>query len=167
MTRDLRLARRARRHGAHYALRIIRLARRAGLPISLGFAIVEQESGFRNVYGHDAVRNPAPKGGRVTRANYRDVYLPARGRGLGMQGVGPCQLTWYELQDAADRAGGCWRPTPNIATAFDHLAALVAAHGLHAGLAAYNGAGPAAERYAAQVRARMGTWHRILTGVRA
>jgi hypothetical protein len=67
--RDLLLARRAKRAGAAYALRIIWEARAAGLPISLGFAIVEEESSDRvtragrNVYGHDDVRNRAPTGG--------------------------------------------------------------------------------------------------------
>ena len=62
--RDLVLARRAKRHGARYSLRIIREARRAGIPISLAFAIVEQESRFLNVCGHDpGGPHPGSRGG--------------------------------------------------------------------------------------------------------
>src|SRR5262245_30978847 len=103
MTRDLSLARRARRWGARYSLRIVREARRAGLPISLGFALIEQESGFRNVFGHDPTIFTGA--GTVTRQKYR-AYKAARGT-TRMQGVGPAQLTWWQFQDQADRLGGC------------------------------------------------------------
>ena len=48
--------------GRHGAL-IVAEAERAGLSLSLACALVEQESSFRNVFGHDGVRNPIPKGG--------------------------------------------------------------------------------------------------------
>lgn len=161
--RDQQLAHRAKANGAQYSLRIVIEARRAGIPISLGFALVEQESGFRNVYGHDPVANRAPKGGRVTKHNYLNVYLPDRKAGRGMQGVGPCQLTWYAFQDQADHLGGCWIAKNNIRVAFDHLAALIRSNGVKTGLRAYNGSGPNAERYARQVLARQSKWHRRLT----
>lgn len=176
--RDIWLARRAKWAGAHYALRIVLEARRAGIPISLGFALIEKESNFRNVYGHDPVRSVRPRrpgmtdlaakltpvqGGPVTKVNYQ-VYKQRRQRGLGMQGVGPAQLTWHEYQDRADQRGGCWIPKHNIAVGFD----VVAAHmrqsdgGVREAVRKYNGSGKAAENYAQDVMQRYVNWHNIL-----
>lgn len=73
------------------SLRIIREARRAGIAISLGFALIEHESGGKNIFGHDPTIYVGA--GDVTKAKYL-AYKRQRGssgRG-GMQGVGPCQL---------------------------------------------------------------------------
>lgn len=156
---SIRLAAKAKRHGANYSLRIILEARRAKIPISLGFALVEQESGFRNVFGHDPTIFAGA--GTVTKAKYL-AYKKQRGQ-TRMQGVGPCQLTWWETQDAADKLGGCWKPACNIRQAFTTLAASIKAKGEAAGIAAYNGSGPAAQRYSLQVRAKAANWHRALT----
>lgn len=156
--RDLALARTAKKHGANYALRIIMQARKSGIPISLAFALIEQESNFKNVFGHDpSIFSGA---GNVTKKKYqeykrlRDAQRPRR-----MQGVGPAQLTWWEFQDRADARGGAWIPKHNISLAFDDLAAQIKAHGLHDGIKAYNGRGPDAERYANQVLAGQKKWH--------
>jgi hypothetical protein len=154
-TRDLALAAKAKRHGANYSLRIILEARRAGIPISLAFALIEQESNFRNVFGSDPTIFIGA--GEVTKAKYL-AYKVARGK-TRMQGVGPAQLTWWELQDAADRRGGAWKPEHNIAVAFDRLAALIAEHGEREGIRRYNGSGPKADRYAKSVLARREKWH--------
>jgi hypothetical protein len=161
--RNLILAQRAKAAGANWSLRIILEARKRDLPLSLAFAMVEQESNFRNVYGHDLVLNRAPKGAPVTKSNYQGTYLPDRKAGKGMQGVGPLQLTWWEFQDEADRRGGCWVPKHNISVAFDMLSSSIAQHGLKEGIMRYNGRGPAAERYYEQVAARTERWHKILT----
>jgi hypothetical protein len=164
--RDVVVARRANSHGARYSLRIILEARRAGIPISLGFALVETESGFRNVWGHDAEPNGGTThlGGKpVRKADYL-AYKKRRGptgRG-GMQGVGVSQLTWYSTQDRADSLGGCWIAKHNIAVAFDILASNIKQHGERAGIKAYNGSGLAAERYASLVLGRKVKWHRRL-----
>lgn len=162
-TRDMQLALRAKRHGARYALRIIIEARQARIPISLGFALVEQESNFRNVYGHDPTIFAGH--GQVTKSNYAEYRRRrgATGRG-GMQGVGPCQLTWWEFQDRADRRGGCWSPRHNIAVGFELLSDLIRVHGKVAGIARYNGSGPPADRYSRAVRAREHKWHQRLIG---
>lgn len=156
--RDLVLAARAKRRGARYALRIILEARRTGVPISLAFALIEKESGFRNLFGHDP--GIFAGAGTVTRAKYR-AYKRTRGsRGQGgMQGVGPAQLTWWEIQDRADKLGGCWVPRHNIRVGLEVLAGHIARYGRRGGIARYNGAGPTAERYASDVLDRMGKWH--------
>lgn len=157
--RDQDLALRAKKHGARYSLRIIREARRAGIPVSLGFALIEQESNFTNVFGSDPTIFAGA--GTVTKAKYL-AYKKQRGR-TRMQGVGPAQLTWYELQDRADKRGGCWMPQHNIAVGFDALAKHIVGKGTRAGIAAYNGSGPAANRYATQVLAKQEKWHGRLT----
>ena len=160
MISDLVMATRAKRAGARYSLRIIREARGAGLPISFGFALVEQESGFSNVFGHDPTIFVGA--GKVTKAKYL-AYKKARGQ-TRMQGVGPVQLTWWATQDEADRLGGCWRPGINMRVGFQTLAANIKAHGEHDGAKAYNGTGPAAEKYADLLLGRKRKWHSILTG---
>ena len=59
------VARAIRAHGGRFEAVVVREARRVRLPIALACAIVEKETGFRNVFGHDAVRNPvkSPPGG--------------------------------------------------------------------------------------------------------
>src|SRR5436190_7460334 len=99
IVRDLALARTAKKHGANYSLRIIQQARKSGIPISLAFALIDQETGgqFNNVFGHDdSIYRGA---GKVTKKKYLD-YKSKRGptgKG-GMQGVGPAQLTWWQYQ---------------------------------------------------------------------
>ena len=132
----------------------------AKLPIHLAASLLIQESGGgRNVYGHDpTVFAGGPGHGQpneVTEANYRE-YLRLRGtKGEGgMQGVGPCQLTWWSYQDEADEAGGCWDPVANMKVGFKRLADNIRRYGMHPGVKAYNGSGEAAEAYATTVIAR-------------
>ena len=86
-----------------YGLRIALEATAYDIWPSVLCAVIEQETGMRNVYGHDPVRWPQVRGGDVTRLNYLR-YKTLRKRGFGMQGVGPGQLTWWEYQDEADRS---------------------------------------------------------------
>ncbi|MGZ4271638.1 MAG: hypothetical protein ACXVSX_20830, partial [Solirubrobacteraceae bacterium] len=161
------LARAIRAGGGRFEAVVLREARRAGLPVALACAVLEKETGFRNVFGHDAVRNPvkSPPGGllAVTEDNYRQ-YLAHRHRGLGNQGVGPMQLTSPSLQDRADQLGGCWQPGPNIRVGLEFLAGNIRRLGLRAGVVAYNGSGPAAQRYGDDVLARARRWDARLRG---
>ncbi|MFP5379559.1 MAG: hypothetical protein ACLGHP_07390 [Vicinamibacteria bacterium] len=157
--RDIALAVKAKRHGSNYSLRIVLEARRAGIPISLGFALIEQETGFRNVFGSDPTIYRGA--GRVTKRKYL-AYKRARGK-TRMQGVGPAQLTWWEFQDRADRLGGCWVPRHNIRVGFEVLAAHIERHGRTMGIARYNGSGDAADLYTKQVLWKMRRWHERLT----
>ena len=133
---------RLRAAGARYEDAIIREARRHGVPVSLVCAILEVETGFQNVFGHDAVRNPVKSPPRglmaVTEDRYKQ-YLLFRRQGLGNQGVGPMQLTSPGLQDRADALGGCWKVDPNIRVGVEFLAGNIQRLGLYRGVAAYNG----------------------------
>lgn len=159
--RNEAMARRANAAGAAFSLRIIWEARRVPMPPSLGFALVQQESGFRNVFGHDPTIFVGA--GLVTQEKYA-AYLLERGRHGegGMQGVGPCQLTWWSYQDQADALGGCWDSRHNIHVGFQLLGRLMGVHGYEVGIARYNGSGPAATAYSRTVRSGARRWHEIL-----
>jgi hypothetical protein len=139
-------------------------ARRAGLRLALACALLEKESGRgRNVFGHDPTIFVGA--GEVTRAKYAEYKRRRMGSGNRlMQGVGPCQLTWWEFQDTADREGGCWRPEVNMRVGFRHLAALISQHGEADGARRYNGSGPAAEAYSRDLLAKTRIWDAKLAG---
>lgn len=150
------------RGGNGYGRLIVQEARRADIPISLGCALVEQESGFRNVFGHDPVKFGQIRGGKVSRARFLRYRL-LRKLGRGMQGVGLTQLTWFEFQNQADKLGGCWKPTYQLRVGFRLLHDLIDKHGQADGIARYNGTGAAADRYSREVRAKQSRWHDRLT----
>ena len=139
---DEALAAALRKAGARYEDAIVREAKRYGVPVSLICAVLEVETGFQNVFGHDNVRNPIKSPPRgllaVTPDRYRQ-YLRFRRQGLGNQGVGPMQLTSPGLQDRADALGGCWKVDPNIRVGVEYLAGNIQRLGLYRGVAAYNG----------------------------
>jgi hypothetical protein len=160
--KDAALVRTMKANGNKLPLRTLIAARSVKLPVALACALVEQESGGgANVFGHDPTIFVGA--GEVTKAKYL-AYKAQRGsHGQGgMQGVGPVQLTWYAFQDEADRLGGCWKPVVNMKVGFARLGDLVRRNGLHAGIKAYNGTGPAADAYAASVLRRLARWEQIL-----
>ena len=108
---DETLVQRLRAGGILFPETTIAEARRSGLKLALACALLEKESsGGQNVFGHDP--NTIFAGaGDVTKEKYLDYRRRRIAAGnRTMQGVGPCQLTWWELQDEADREGGCWKP---------------------------------------------------------
>lgn len=151
---DVVVAAKAKRHGARYPLYIVQEARRAGLNLPVAFALIEQESNFQHIFGHDPTIFAGA--GKVTKKKYL-AYKAQRGH-TRMQGVGLAQLTWWEFQDKADKYGGCWRVRFNLRVAFEHLAALIKAHGLQKGVALYNGTGPNADNYARIFMLRRKKW---------
>lgn len=166
---DMKYALIAKRYGMKNSLRTAWEARDAGIKASLGYALVEQETGNgANVWGHDPTifiggydaAHHKHWGPYLTEAAYR-AYKHQRGT-TRMQGVGPLQLTWYSTQDAADHLGGCWAVKYNLRIGFHALHSLIQAHGLVAGIARYNGSGPQAAAYSVSVRAKEKKWHRRL-----
>lgn len=160
--KDLINGRRLQRAGFAHPYTLIRAANRAGITTPLAAALAEQETGDgSNIWGHDGVAC-GPRGGSVSRAGY--LHYKSNRRRCGAQGCGPLQLTYPPYQDAADRAGGCWRPLPNMVTGYRDLKHLIAVYNsLNRALAVYNG-GPRNPNYsyAAQVRARRRKWQRRL-----
>ncbi len=162
---DAGLAAAIRAHGGHYEDIIIAEARRSKVPVSLVCAVMEDESSFTNVFGHDPVRNPIKSiHGQpnlvVTEALYK-TYVHHRDNNEGCQGVGPMQLTAKFLQDRADQLGGCFKPAPNIRTGVERLGALIKERGsMHGALVGYNGS----TAYADAVIKLQKVWHTRLEG---
>lgn len=154
MTVDPLLTARLRKLGMVHPLWTASEAHSAGLNLPLACSILTQESGGgRNEFGHDPTIFIGA--GEVTRVKY-EAYKAARvasGNRL-MQGVGPCQLTYWTLQDAADRLGGCWDWRCNVKVGFALLVENIRRDGLLAGVRAYNGSGLAAAKYAEAVLGR-------------
>jgi hypothetical protein len=156
VARDVLLARRARRAGAKHALKTIRLARRVGVPISWAFALVDQESGFRNIFGHD--RGSILHGLPVTPGRVA-ILLRHVNDGGASNGVGLTQLTWPPYIKRAQRQGGAHKPKVQIAVGLDILKQV--SGGDYRGRAwQYNGA----RSYQAQIAAKQARWHRVLGG---
>lgn len=152
-------------HGILRPAEVVELAAKVGLDLAAAATLLEKESGGgRNVWGSDAVNTGGiyTKGAPVTREAY--LAYKARRRELGCQGVGPTQLTYGPFQDQADQAGGCWDWRANTETGFRILADHIRRLGLRAGFRAYNGSGPAAERYADDAMTRYRIWQARLAG---
>ena len=139
-----------------------------GFDLAACIAVIENESGGENVWGHDPWNQAAyPKGPAhpagppvdpVTQDNYT-AYKLLRNEGRQPQGCGPCQLTSEGLQVAAERAGGCWLPIFNCQVGFEYLKELFVEHGsAAAGFSSYNGSGPAAEEYGARAIVLQDQW---------
>jgi hypothetical protein len=151
----------ARRAGCTMADTARRATRDAGIPYYVGCAFLLQETGGgRNVFGSDPTVFAGA--GEVTRSKYL-AYKEVRRRTGEVQGVGPMQLTWPTYQDRADRLGGAWKPYANMLVGFRHLAALHRASGSWTAAAhEYNGGGPAADAYAAQMAQRFAHLRSVL-----
>src|SRR5689334_13735474 len=122
MASTLTYVRRTRRHGARWALTIIRAARKAKLPLAVAFALVEQESGFRNIFGHDP---GAPFPGEYVTAARAQALLDHVHRGGVSNGVGLTQLTWVGYLDQAAALGGLHKPGNQCVVGFRALAGLI------------------------------------------
>lgn len=152
---------RLRKLGCPYPIRLITEAGKTGLSVPLGCSLVVQESGWENVFGHDPPPAPFTGAGAVTEVKYHAYAAQRDQRGIG-QGVGVTQLTYPAYQVEADKIGGCWIIACQLQIGFSILAEHVRTDGLHAGVAAYNGSGPAAEAYADEVIARAVTFAKEL-----
>lgn len=162
----------ARNHGIRNPLVAIEEGHKVGIGPALAVAMLEQESGGRNVWGHDPTIfvggydrkhnkfwTKAKYNGYVNEAGYKEYRAQRRASGNRlMQGCGPMQLTWWEFQDGADRMGGCWKVRPNIRYGMTRLSGLMKVHGRRAGIMRYNGSGPAAVAYAASVMLKWAKW---------
>jgi hypothetical protein len=166
---ERRMLERARKHGARHVRVIRSAAKKHGIPFPLALALVEQESGFINQYGHDRdsagriVWHGRTGRFRVTPENVRD-YLAWRRRNGVAQGVGLTQLTSPEYQDRAARMPGGLSDVGNqLDVGFDVLASHIKALGTRKGIGAYNGGrGNPQLDYADQVLALRDRWARRL-----
>jgi soluble lytic murein transglycosylase-like protein len=160
-----RVAKRAAAHGVpkKTARHIAYAARVEELPYAIAFAMFEQESNFKVIYGHDA--GGLLPGKPVTRDNYRLFRsIVSNGRGVGANGVGLGQVTyWTYIRDHR----GLWKPKVQVYLDTSILADLVHRLGEFTGCGAYNGGeGNPNEEYAREVLMRSKRWRPLLAGER-
>jgi peptidoglycan hydrolase-like protein with peptidoglycan-binding domain len=154
-----------KQHGTLRPTEVVELAALAGLELAAAATLLQKESGGgANVYGHDGVETGGfyVKGGPVTASNYKK-YKAHRSQ-FGAQGVGPTQLTFPGFQDRADARGGCFDWRVNALVGFEILSGNITALGVRKGFRAFNGSGPAAERYADDAMAKLRVWRDRLAG---
>lgn len=143
MTRErLRLARKlrkvARQRGSRPSLRlcyrIVAAAKDTKTPVYRLAALVEKESGFQFIFGHDA--GGWFPGERVTRRKYHQLRKHLSSSWSGANGVGYVQATYppFIVDDPA-----LWRPKHNLRFGAKLLDSLINEHGLEPGMNAYNG----------------------------
>lgn len=161
--RDLELARIAKSHGARYALRIVLEARRAGIPISALFALVEVETGDekgvgQNIFGCDLGKRSGPPycHQQVTRARVQALIRHVKAGGIS-NGVGPTQLTSIDYIMRAERYGGAHLTRYSIRVGAEVLREKTGGDMDEAWR--YNGS----RAYQAKFDRAMAKWHRRLT----
>lgn len=164
--RDITLARkivRRRPRAVGICLRIVVEARRNNLAVSEALAVIEHESGFRNIFGCDQGAPFCHQ--HVTKGRVLELVRHVRNGGVS-NGVGHGQLTWIGYIQEANRDGGAWVPRVNIATALKIMGGHKARHGWMGGLATYNAghaSSPQGQAYAQRVDRLKRDWHRYLT----
>jgi hypothetical protein len=163
--RDAALAHKLRAKGVKNALRIVIECRHRHselIPVSLGLALQEQESGGRNIFGADVGAPFAHQ--PVTKRRVQQLVEHVHAGGIS-NGVGPMQLTFIGFIDEANRDGGAWLPAVNIATGLGIVAGHIKSHGVAGGLASYNAGNPqakAGKQYAKQVLARQDHFQQLI-----
>jgi hypothetical protein len=122
-------------------------------------ALLENESGGRNIFGAEGTACPAEWYEQEVTQHRYTIYKTRRNQGHTPNGVGPTQLTDPNLQQAAEHAGGCWIPLHNMQIGFQFLHQLINQTGSpYNGYRAYNGTGPQATRYALRAIERTHLW---------
>jgi hypothetical protein len=109
-------------NGLHNVIDIFDAAHEAGLGLPAACALMEKESGGRNVYGHDTGGALSGFPGRVTRSNFKVfLWLVDKG-GFSSNGVGPAQITLRSFFDQmAQRGLKAWDVHDNMLFGFDLL----------------------------------------------
>lgn len=140
--------------------------REAELPYFVACALLEKESGGRNVYGHD--RDGALSGfpGQVNRGNYA-VFRWMIANGWDSNGVGPCQITYPGFFDQMEDEGlSPWNVHHNMLFGFRLLKGYYDKHSSWATAGALYNGGPtpnrAALEYGNDLKRRIGVWKQRL-----
>ena len=157
LARALRCADVATAYGVRptYALHISLASRKHDISPALGFALVEQESNFKHIFGCDAGSILCHQ--RVTRDRFRQLQDHVRAGGVS-NGVGLTQITYNGYITAHD---GLYKPRANVYFGLGLVAASIRQyHGdVQRALAVYNG-GPASPSwgYAVDVLKKRDKW---------
>lgn len=113
----------AKRFGLKNVWAASRAAKKVGLPFEAACALLQKESGGRNVYGHDVGGALSGFPGTVNRDNFA-VFEWMISHGWSSNGVGPCQITWKGyFTDMQKRGLLPWKPYDNMVFGFGILRA--------------------------------------------
>jgi hypothetical protein len=159
-----RVAERAAKHGVQkvpkaIATYIALACAKEKLRYALSFAMFEQESNFKAIYGND--QGGLFPGQPVTQENYKAFRKTVvRGEGHGANGVGLGQVTyWTYIRDHTD----LWKPKAQVYLATSILADYVHRLGEEIGVGAYNGGEKNPNKaYSKQVLKRAEVWRPLL-----
>lgn len=153
-------------YGIGLADELVEAAQAEGIELAAAAAMIEKESGGRNVWGSDGVATGGHyvKGAQVTQADYLAYRAAVAANQILRQGCGPAQCTSAGYQISADVLGGCWLPVPNMRAGFRGLQAMINAYGVYGGFEHYNGSGPAAIAYANDAMSKYAVWQTRLVG---
>jgi len=126
--------------GGSFGPLIMAEAKREGLSLAMALALVEQESGFKNIFGCDlGQRETAPWCNQdVTKERVGALIKHVKAGGTS-NGVGLTQLTSIGFIEQAQAAGGAHKPQAQCRVGFQLLHDLIARNGERAGIGAYNG----------------------------
>jgi hypothetical protein len=153
----------AEKQGLHNVPAAIKAATEVGLPLAAAFAVLQKESGGRNIWGNDRGGVFAGSGNReVTEATYRE-FRRRIDAGERSNGCGPTQITWPGYFPLAERQGlKLWIPLDNMRFGFRILLDHYNANGKSWEIAGtrYNGASAYGRSFAALVR----DWTKRLAG---
>jgi hypothetical protein len=163
-TNDDKLIKMVRDAGHRYGPSILATSKRERLSFALALALVEQESGFRNIFGCDlGPQSTAPWcHQQVTRDRVKALIAHVNGGGTS-NGVGLTQLTSIGFIRQAEAMGGVHRVRPQCRVAFGLLHGLIERHGERVGVGAYNGGeGNPNLDYAKSVLALRDKWQALI-----
>ena len=159
-TSDSRLIEMVRAEGFSFGPVIMAEARREGVELATALALVQQESGFRNIFGCDlGHRKTVPWCHQhVTRDRVQALIAHVHAGNIS-NGVGLTQLTNIGLIEQAEAEGGAHTVDAQCRIGFRHLHGLIERHGELTGIGCYNG-GEADPNfgYADDVMALRGEW---------
>lgn len=139
-TNDDKLIKMVRDAGFRHGPAVLAESKREGVQLALALALVEHESGFRNIFGCDlGPQSNAPWcHQQVTRDRVQALIAHVDAGGTS-NGVGLTQLTSIGFIKQAEAAGGAHTPHAQCRIGFRILQGLIQRHGERVGLGAYNG----------------------------
>jgi len=140
-TGEQQLNRMIKDQGISFGPVIVAEAKRAGVRLALALALVEQESGFKNIFGCDGgrPRNTAPWCHQdVTRERVQELIRFVDHGGTS-NGVGLTQLTSIDLIKQAEAEGGAHTVDAQCRVGFRFLHDLIERNRERTGIGAYNG----------------------------
>lgn len=137
---DTKLIEMVRGAGFSFGPAIVAESKREGVQLALALALVEQESGFRNIFGCDlGPRNTVPWCHQdLTHDRVKALIAHVEGGGTS-NGVGLTQLTSIDFIRQAEAEGGAHTVEAQCRVGFRVLHGLIQRHSERVGIGAYNG----------------------------